>query len=293
MKEMILSEVHAEKIGPSELTRDFEAEGHSKTVSSLFFLKFSFKDTQNNECDKDGDLVLVRKPNKSSEFPSPEIIKIYHQMSTDLEHVGLQLWEGSLLLADFILDNPTMFKQKQILEIGCGLGFLPIVLNRIGDFKHIKATDKVPVVLKLAKRNYLENLMPFNGTSDNVEFSEFDLISEPNKDTFGNDLFDIILAADICYSPDITEALILHMKHLVRPNTCMFVAVKQRLVYHLTESKQVKAQVYDALFEHFLSCLKETQQFSFKFISVNHVQQHVYGYNRGACEILEIRRIHA
>lgn len=50
-----------------------------------------------------------------------------HLKSTKLDLVGLQIWRGALLLADYILHNEKKFKNKKILELGSGVGLTSIV----------------------------------------------------------------------------------------------------------------------------------------------------------------------
>lgn len=52
-----------------------------------------------------------------------------HSVSTELQHVGLQVWRGALLLADYILSNPDLFTDKIILELGAGVGLTSIVAS--------------------------------------------------------------------------------------------------------------------------------------------------------------------
>lgn len=45
-----------------------------------------------------------------------------HRKATDLTLVGLQVWRGALLLADYIFHNRVEFKDKRVLELGSGVG---------------------------------------------------------------------------------------------------------------------------------------------------------------------------
>uniref|UniRef100_A0A182SGD3 Methyltransferase-like protein 22 n=1 Tax=Anopheles maculatus TaxID=74869 RepID=A0A182SGD3_9DIPT len=64
--------------------------------------------------DKDGDLDVERKRKGA--------IEIEHRKSTRLDLVGLQIWRGALLLADYIMHNERKFKNAHILELGSGVG---------------------------------------------------------------------------------------------------------------------------------------------------------------------------
>lgn len=68
--------------------------------------------------DTDGDLVIERKRRG--------VIKIAHQDSTELSLVGLQVWRGALLLADFLFHNREKFAKQRILELGSGVGLTSI-----------------------------------------------------------------------------------------------------------------------------------------------------------------------
>lgn len=78
---------------------------------------------QKNQSDKsmidtDGDLIVERKRHG--------VIQIEHQQSTNLTLVGLQVWRGALILADFLFYNRHKFAQKRILELGSGVGLSSI-----------------------------------------------------------------------------------------------------------------------------------------------------------------------
>lgn len=68
--------------------------------------------------DGDGDLIVERRRHG--------VIQIEHQQSTNLSLVGLQVWRGALLLADFLLHNRWKFENQCILELGSGVGLTSI-----------------------------------------------------------------------------------------------------------------------------------------------------------------------
>ncbi len=53
-----------------------------------------------------------------------------HAMSTILTNVGLQVWRGALLMADFLLSNKALLKNKTVLELGGGVGLCSILVSR-------------------------------------------------------------------------------------------------------------------------------------------------------------------
>lgn len=53
---------------------------------------------------------------------------VEHFKATDLTLVGLQVWRGALLLADYIFHKRDEFKDKRVLELGSGVGLTGLVL---------------------------------------------------------------------------------------------------------------------------------------------------------------------
>ena len=68
-----------------------------------------------------------------------EHIKIHHKKQTSIEAVGLQIWSGALLLADYISNYPSLFKDQIVMELGCGVGLTSIVASKLS--KCVFATD--------------------------------------------------------------------------------------------------------------------------------------------------------
>lgn len=59
---------------------------------------------------------------------SEHLFALEHSYSTSLNLVGLQLWRGSLLLADWLLDNAASFSPHEpILELAAGVGLTSVV----------------------------------------------------------------------------------------------------------------------------------------------------------------------
>lgn len=52
---------------------------------------------------------------------------VEHSKSTLLNLVGLQVWRGALLLADWLIYNNESLPEKSVLEVGSGVGLTSIV----------------------------------------------------------------------------------------------------------------------------------------------------------------------
>lgn len=117
------------------------------------------------QIDSDGDLIVQRKKRSS--------IEIEHLQSTNLDLVGLQVWRGALLLADFLFHNRIELSDKYILEMGSGVGLTSIAAS-IFTKKRIICTDiDIGGILKLIRGNVNRNvaLMSDNNRIDVMELN--------------------------------------------------------------------------------------------------------------------------
>lgn len=80
------------------------------------------------------------------------LLILEHSISTELQLVGLQVWRGAFLLADYIFDNPKIFKNKNIIELGSGVGLTSIVASMLAH--KVTCTGKLTNIIKF---NYSTN----------------------------------------------------------------------------------------------------------------------------------------
>ncbi|KAG8244806.1 Methyltransferase-like protein 22 [Homalodisca vitripennis] len=62
-----------------------------------------------------------------------------HSTATPLRLVGLQVWRGALLLADYVLHNAQALSQSTVLELGSGVGLTSIVTSLVA--RRVICTD--------------------------------------------------------------------------------------------------------------------------------------------------------
>ncbi|KAF4524439.1 hypothetical protein B566_EDAN013457 [Ephemera danica] len=80
--------------------------------------KFSFTQKllpKEPESDEDGDLIVSRVNDIKH-----SVIYTEYSTSTPLDSVGLQVWRGALLLADWALHHADLLKNATVLELGSG-----------------------------------------------------------------------------------------------------------------------------------------------------------------------------
>ncbi|XP_031347254.1 methyltransferase-like protein 22 isoform X2 [Photinus pyralis] len=229
----------------SELYSEFEYETDSKpTVDPCNVVsKFSFiYPISPTVTDSDGDLVVRRKSEEKR-----GIIEIEHSKRTELSLVGLQVWRGALLLADWILyiREELIKRNLKILELGSGTGLTSIVASMFSD---VICTD----------------------VNKEIDFTQRDLNNEvisalPHVKT--------IIAADVIYDDQLTQDFVkmldvlLAYKHI----ETVYIALEKRYVFTIADC-DVCAPCYD----FFMDCLGKLKGISVEELPINFPQYFQY-----------------
>ncbi|XP_058627836.1 methyltransferase-like protein 22 isoform X2 [Onychostoma macrolepis] len=246
--------------------------------------------------DEDGDLDVVRRPRCTScnrdavcpiilsqsaatltdeeedseeEDGARDIIKIEHTMATPLEDVGKQIWRGAFLLADFILAQASMFKGATVLELGAGTGLTSIVVAMVA--KTVYCTDVGDDLLSMCQRNVTLNKQHFEPQESEIRVRQLDWMADDFctdadlefcwTDAEIADLHDnttFVIAADVCYDDDLTDALFRTLYRLasnMRHPSTTYISIEKRLNFTL-RNMDVSCEAYD----HFCHCLDQLQQ---------------------------------
>ncbi len=99
----------------------------------------------------------------------------------------IEVWPSAIVLAEFILESDE-FKNKKVLELGCGLGLTSVALGFKGAF--VTATDYEMTALQYARRNYIKNI----GNEEKAKFIYLDW-----RHPLLFEKFDFVIGADIIY----------------------------------------------------------------------------------------------
>ncbi|XP_004628133.1 methyltransferase-like protein 22 [Octodon degus] len=246
------------------------------------------------QLDEDGDLDVVRRPRAASdpdpaepprdkvqptvltqeeedilEDETPEscpqtIIKIEHTMATPLEDVGKQVWQGALLLADYILFRRDLFQGRTVLELGAGTGFASIVAATMA--RTVYCTDVGADLLAMCQRNITLNSHLAATGGGVVKVRELDwlkdhLCTDPEVPFSWSeediaDLYDhttVLFAAEVFYDDNLTDALFRTLCRLTcrLKNACTaLLSVEKRFNFTLRHL-DITCEAYD----HFRSSL--------------------------------------
>ena len=136
------------------------------------------------------------------------------------------VWPSSEVLANFIFDYD--FKNKRILEVGCGIGLSSLILNRLN--ADITATDYHPEAEKFLDINTELNKddeIPFIRTCWSNEYQE-----ELGK-------FDLIIGSDLLYERD-HAILLSNFINAHANDKAMVILVNPNRGYQSTFTKQMQ-----------------------------------------------------
>lgn len=68
--------------------------------------------------DDDEDLIINKANNSNTQNRNSVSLQLHHIGQSNLNQVGLQLWNVSFLICDYIMYNRHLFENKCILELG-------------------------------------------------------------------------------------------------------------------------------------------------------------------------------
>ena len=133
------------------------------------------------------------------------------------------LWASAIGLSHYLVDNQNIVKDKNVFEIGCGLGLPAIVAGKLGAAS-TTLTDYLQEALDFAQLNWEKNL-----PLQNVAFSLLDWrnIPPPSPPQYKAD---ILLAADVAYEKRAFEPLLNAFSQLVKPNGKILIAEPNRYI---------------------------------------------------------------
>lgn len=195
----------------------FHDESISVTISQFSFVYPSSENRSENVdgdkhretkallIDEDGDLIVERKRSAT--------IQIAHHDSTELALVGLQVWRGALLLADFLLYNRFKFADKCILELGSGCGLTSIAASIFSETDVICTDIDLGGILDVIKSNVELNKGLKNPRAC-IKVMELDF---KKSDVWSTELRSALVQAEIIIAAD---GELIHLPSLILSTPC-------------------------------------------------------------------------
>lgn len=211
------------------------------------------------------DSGLKQQDYDDGETSSMDVITIEHTMATPLEDVGKQIWRGAFLMADFVLSDPAQFAEATVLELGAGTGVSSIVMAMAA--KLVYSTDVGSDLLSMCRKNVTMNGHLTSGEVRvrRLDWLQTDIRTDADLDFSWTreellDMYEnttVIMAADVCYDDELTDALFRTVSRLCRRfgHLCyIFVSIEKRMNFSLRQLS-VACDAYD----HFRRCISQLQ----------------------------------
>ena len=200
-------------------------------------------ESETTDRDIDGDLVCKRREARFN-----LVVTVSHATTSPLSLAGLQVWNGSLAMCDYLLGTPLSVQGRVVLELGSGTGLTAIVAAHLASVVFV--TDYSAPVLRQCRANIQSNLPRTLQGADRVHVGVLDWKRGLNPDlerdsSLREFIFnphqlqllarsDVILACDTIYDVEGVEHFISCVYQLVSKTLC-----SQRILLYLTLERRV------------------------------------------------------
>lgn len=165
-------------------------------------------------------------------------ITCYHRSVTSFPDVGLQVWRGAFLLADYLVYKKADIRFCSILELGCGTGLIGIVLSLL-EHRGAIITDYKSDITDLALHNIKinEHLSPLeccDAQKDSVHVDVLDWSAgqhfrcTPVQPLANNNTSQLLIASDVIYDDVLTDLLFSQASRSMRFGEHMWMAMEKR-----------------------------------------------------------------
>ena len=147
-----------------------------------------------------------------------ELMGLKRELGQTLDSTGLTIWRAADHLCEYVAANREMFRNKKVLELGCGLGVVAILLNKLGVGARILATDGDEKALALLQKNMHTNSCDDHLSAEKLWWSEDPAELESFVRSYcEGQRFDVILAADVIYDESAVLPLAATCAALLKP----------------------------------------------------------------------------
>jgi predicted nicotinamide N-methyase len=140
---------------------------------------------------------------------------------------GLRTWEAALHLGQYLCIDPSFVKNKRVLELGAGTGYLAVLCAKYLDSQHVVASDGSDEVV-----NHLADSLFLNGLQGSPRAAAMQL--KWGHALVGTQLeegrLDTVLGADVTYDMSVIPALVATLEDLARlfPGLTVLIAATER-----------------------------------------------------------------
>ncbi|GJJ70577.1 protein-lysine N-methyltransferase EEF2KMT [Entomortierella parvispora] len=121
---------------------------------------------------------------------------------------GLRTWEASFWLAEYLIAHPEFVQSKNVVDIGCGVGFLGIACAMLGA-KKVALTDGNMDVLTMAQKNIGYNKAPCPVSATALDWENF------TNEQIASLEAEVLILSDLTYDPTNIVPLVTVLKAIL------------------------------------------------------------------------------
>jgi predicted nicotinamide N-methyase len=180
--------------------KDNKSPFESRIIKEYIFGNYAVKLEQINDVDKLIDEISDEEFGQDERFP-----------------YWANVWPSALALSDFILKNKNDFKNKNVLELGCGIGLVGIVAS-IAEAK-VTFSDYEKDAINFTQNNYFLNFK-----------KQADAILMDWREPINDKSYEIIIAADILYEKRFLKPVFYTIQELLQKNGKAYIAEPDRSI---------------------------------------------------------------
>ncbi|KAG0243803.1 Protein fam86a [Actinomortierella wolfii] len=118
---------------------------------------------------------------------------------------GMRTWEASYWLAEYLITHPDLLAGKNVIDLGCGVGFLGLACSMFGS-KKVILTDGNTEVLQMAQKNITYNNTLCPVTTCLLDWENF------TKEQVASLEAEVIIMSDLTYDPTNIKPLVSILK---------------------------------------------------------------------------------
>ncbi|KAM3503808.1 hypothetical protein MY10362_003967 [Beauveria mimosiformis] len=175
-------------------------------------------------------------PSASAASPPPTITLLENRSLISAGGTtGLRTWEAALHLGQYLCTRPALVRDRRVLELGAGTGYLSILCARHLQAAHVIASDGSDNVLhNLTESLFLNGLQGASAFSRRIAPMDLKwghaLVGTEEAEWNGGRDVDVVLGADITYDRSVIPALVATLLELfaLYPSVEVYLAATQR-----------------------------------------------------------------
>ncbi|KAG0224440.1 Protein fam86a [Mortierella sp. GBA43] len=139
-----------------------------------------------------------------------KIVTVMEEQTTiSMGTTGLRTWEASFWLAEYLIAHPETLTGKNVVDIGCGVGFLGIACAMLGGAKKVVLTDGNTDVLAMAHQNIGYNNLPCPTSTSLLDWESF------TEEQINALEAEVLIMSDLTYDPTNIVPLVTVLKAIL------------------------------------------------------------------------------